>query len=118
MRFYKQKSFSFIVTDLNHHSFLQFFFFWLFTFYRVPETLSDQILEKMHATKKPDFPFANPKTLTEYDAFLFGIPTRFGNMPAQIKVWCCFFFFCNFVSKINAFVRASFDEIDILGCYY
>lgn len=25
-------------------------------------------------------------TLKEYDAFLFGIPTRYGNFPAQWKV--------------------------------
>ena len=42
---------------------------------------------------KQDFPIANLETLTKYDAFLFGVPTRFGNMPAQIKVRCFFFFF-------------------------
>ncbi|KAF8650744.1 hypothetical protein AX16_005056 [Volvariella volvacea WC 439] len=57
------------------------------TIYQVPETLSDEILTKMHAPKKPDYPIANPMTLTEYDAFLFGIPTRYGNMPAQWKVF-------------------------------
>jgi hypothetical protein len=30
---------------------------------------------KMHAVKQ-DFPIAKRETLTEYDAFLFGIPTR------------------------------------------
>lgn len=28
----------------------------------------------------------SPHTLTQYDAFLFGIPTRYGNFPAQWKV--------------------------------
>ena len=28
----------------------------------------------------------DPKKLLEYDAFLFGIPTRYGNFPAQWKV--------------------------------
>ncbi|PPQ89206.1 hypothetical protein CVT25_001275 [Psilocybe cyanescens] len=55
--------------------------------YQVPETLSAEILTKMSAPPKPDFPIATPQTLTEYDAFLFGIPTRFGNMPAQLKVF-------------------------------
>jgi NAD(P)H dehydrogenase (quinone) len=40
----------------------------------------------MKAPKKKEFPLAKRETLTEYDAFLFGVPTRFGNMPAQIKV--------------------------------
>lgn len=29
----------------------------------------------------------NPATLAEYDAFLFGIPTRYGNFPAQWKAF-------------------------------
>ena len=60
--------------------------FFDFCSYRVPETLSVEILNKMHAVKKKDFPIAKRETLTQYDAFLFGVPTRFGNMPAQIKV--------------------------------
>jgi len=55
--------------------------------FQVPETLSEEILMKMGASQKHDFPIANPQTLTEYDAFLFGIPTRFGNMPAQMKAF-------------------------------
>ena len=43
---------------------------------------------KMGAGAKQDFPITNRQTLAEYDAFLFGIPTRFGNMPAQMKVRC------------------------------
>ncbi|KAF5092221.1 hypothetical protein D0Z00_004688 [Geotrichum galactomycetum] len=55
--------------------------------YQIPETLSDEILTKMHAAPKAEDPIANPKTLTEYDAFLFGIPTRYGNFPAQWKAF-------------------------------
>ena len=29
----------------------------------------------------------DPKTLEQYDAFLFGIPTRYGNFPAQWKAF-------------------------------
>lgn len=29
----------------------------------------------------------DPATLEQYDAFLFGIPTRFGNFPAQWKAF-------------------------------
>lgn len=57
------------------------------TIYQVPETLPDEVLTKMHAPPKPDYPIATPDTLTEYDAFLFGIPTRYGNFPAQWKAF-------------------------------
>ncbi|EGW34211.1 uncharacterized protein SPAPADRAFT_59643 [Spathaspora passalidarum NRRL Y-27907] len=52
--------------------------------FQIPETLSDEILGKMHAPPKPkDIPVATLETLEEYDAFIFGIPTRFGTAPAQ-----------------------------------
>lgn len=40
----------------------------------------------MHAPPKPDYPIIKPADLTNYDAFLFGVPTRYGNFPAQWKV--------------------------------
>ena len=55
------------------------------TIFQVSETLPDKILKMLHAPDKPDFPIADNTTLTDYDAFLFGIPTRYGNMPAQFK---------------------------------
>ncbi|CEP61743.1 flavodoxin-like fold family protein LALA0_S03e09912g [Lachancea lanzarotensis] len=55
--------------------------------FRVEETLPDEVLTKMHASEKPDIPVATAQTLVEYDAFLFGIPTRYGNVPAQ---WSAF----------------------------
>ncbi|PPR05232.1 hypothetical protein CVT24_010338 [Panaeolus cyanescens] len=55
--------------------------------YQVPETLPEEVLGKMHAPPKREFPIATPKTLNNYDAFLFGIPTRYGNMPAQMKAF-------------------------------
>ncbi|KAI5968277.1 YCP4 [Candida margitis] len=52
--------------------------------FQVPETLPQDILDQMHAPpKSKDIPIATLDTLTEYDAFLFGIPTRFGTLPAQ-----------------------------------
>ncbi|KAL3229601.1 Flavoprotein-like protein YCP4 [Nakaseomyces bracarensis] len=52
--------------------------------FRVPETLSEDVLKDMYAAEKPDdFLVASKETLEEYDAFLFGVPTRFGNVPAQ-----------------------------------
>ncbi|KAI7857543.1 flavoprotein-like protein [Circinella umbellata] len=53
--------------------------------YQVPETLDDAILEKMHAPAKPDVPIITADKLKEADGFLFGLPTRFGIFPAQIK---------------------------------
>lgn len=55
--------------------------------FQVAETLPDSLLKKLGAPPKPDFPLASNDTLTEYDAFLFGIPTRYGNMPAQLKAF-------------------------------
>lgn len=55
--------------------------------YQIPETLSEDILKMIHAAPKPDYPIASAETLTQYDAFLFGIPTRFGNFPAQWKAF-------------------------------
>ena len=41
----------------------------------------------MHAPPKPDYPIADSHTLEKYDAFLFGVPTRYGNFPAQWKTF-------------------------------
>jgi NAD(P)H dehydrogenase (quinone) len=54
--------------------------------YRIPETLPQEILTKMHAPPKPDYPIVTPQDLINYDAFLLGVPTRYGNFPAQWKV--------------------------------
>ena len=53
---------------------------------RVAETLPQEVLTKMHAPEKPNYPIITPEILATYDAFLLGIPTRYGNMPAQWKV--------------------------------
>lgn len=40
----------------------------------------------MHAPPQDaSISFATPDTFTQYEAFLFGIPTRFGNYRAQWK---------------------------------
>ena len=57
------------------------------TIFQVPETLSEEVLTLLHAPPKPDYPIATNDTLTSYDAFVFGIPTRFGNYPAQFKAF-------------------------------
>ena len=43
---------------------------------KVPETLTEDILEKMHAPPKPDLPTISVEELTEPDGIIFGIPTR------------------------------------------
>ncbi|KAL2127319.1 hypothetical protein VTI74DRAFT_10932 [Chaetomium olivicolor] len=57
--------------------------------YQVPETLPQEVLDKMHAPAKPtDVPILNdPSVLEQYDAFLLGVPTRYGNFPAQWKAF-------------------------------
>lgn len=39
----------------------------------------------MHAPAKPNYPVIAPHDLPNYDAFIFGVPTRYGNFPAQWK---------------------------------
>lgn len=57
--------------------------------YQLPETLPQEVLDKMHAPPKDSsIPvLEDPQTLLKYDAFLFGIPTRYGNFPAQWKTF-------------------------------
>ncbi|KAJ7624632.1 NADH-quinone oxidoreductase [Roridomyces roridus] len=57
------------------------------TVYQIPETLSEEVLTKMYAAPKPDLPIMTPEILATYDAFLLGIPTRYGNFPAQWKAF-------------------------------
>ncbi|KAJ4482597.1 NADH-quinone oxidoreductase [Lentinula aciculospora] len=57
------------------------------TIFQIPETLPQEVLTMMHAPAKPDYPLIAADKLTEFDAFLFGIPTRYGNFPAQWKVF-------------------------------
>ena len=67
---------------------------------RIAETLPQEILTKMYAPPKKDYPIAEPKTLEQYDGFLFGIPTRYGNFPAQ---WKAFFDACGHQWQTGAF---------------
>lgn len=53
---------------------------------RIPETLPGEVLTKLHAPAKPDYPVITVDQLSQFNAYLFGIPTRFGNFPAQWKV--------------------------------
>jgi len=55
--------------------------------YQVAETLSDEILVKMHAPPKPDYPIITLERFTEYDGYLFGISSRYANWPGQFKTF-------------------------------
>jgi NAD(P)H dehydrogenase (quinone) len=56
---------------------------------RVPETLPDEVLEKMGALEAKKgmahIPVATVGDLTAADAIIFGTPTRFGNMCGQMR---------------------------------
>lgn len=55
--------------------------------FQVPETLSDDILVKMQAPPKLDLPYITIDKLAEPDGIIFGFPTRFGALPAQMKAF-------------------------------
>ncbi len=55
------------------------------TLKRVPETMPEDIARKAGAHLDQAAPLASPNELADYDAILFGTPTRFGNMSAQMR---------------------------------
>jgi len=59
--------------------------------FQVPETLPDEVLEKMNAVEArkafASVPIAKVENLAEADAVIFGTPTRFGNMCAQMRTF-------------------------------
>ena len=52
---------------------------------RVPELVPSHIAEQAHYKLDHAAPIATVEELPEYDAIIFGTPTRFGNMTAQMK---------------------------------
>jgi NAD(P)H dehydrogenase (quinone) len=52
---------------------------------RVPELMPREVAEKAGAKLDQAAPIATVDELTQYDAILFGTPTRFGNMAAQMR---------------------------------
>ena len=56
---------------------------------RVPETLSDEVIEKMGAVDAQQamthVPICTVEELASADAVIFGTPTRFGNMCGQMR---------------------------------
>lgn len=52
---------------------------------RVPETLSPEEARGRGIKLDQAAPLATPAELADYDAIVFGTPTRFGNMAAQMR---------------------------------
>ena len=56
---------------------------------RVPETLPEEVLQKMGALEAQklfaNIPIANVQDMDSADAIIFGTPTRFGNMCGQMR---------------------------------
>jgi NAD(P)H dehydrogenase (quinone) len=52
---------------------------------RVPELVPEEVAKQSHFKLDQPAPIATVDELPDYDAIIFGVPTRFGNMPAQMK---------------------------------
>src|SRR3989344_8992663 len=52
---------------------------------RVPELVPDEVAAGSGMKVDQAAPFASPDELANYDAIIFGTPTRFGNMAAQMR---------------------------------
>ena len=55
------------------------------TIKRVPELVPEEVARKSGFKLDQAAPVATVDELPEYDAIVFGVPTRFGNMAAQMK---------------------------------
>jgi NAD(P)H dehydrogenase (quinone) len=52
---------------------------------RVPELVPDSVARTSRYKTEQIAPVARPEELANYDAIVFGTPTRFGNMAAQMR---------------------------------
>jgi len=52
---------------------------------RVPELVPDEVAAGSGMKVDQAAPFASPDELADYDGIIFGTPTRFGNMAAQMR---------------------------------
>lgn len=57
------------------------------TIKRVPETMSADALAAIGAKTDSEHPVATVDELADYDAIIFGSPTRFGNMTGQMRTF-------------------------------
>jgi NAD(P)H dehydrogenase (quinone) len=52
---------------------------------RVPELMPEDVARKAGVKLDQEAPVAKPEELADYDAVIFGTPTRFGNMASQMR---------------------------------
>jgi NAD(P)H dehydrogenase (quinone) len=52
---------------------------------RVPDLMPEDVTRNYGAKLDQPAPVAKPSELADYDAIIFGTPTRFGNMAAQMR---------------------------------
>ena len=55
------------------------------TIKRVPELVPEEVAKNAHMKLDQEAPIADPNELADYDAVIFGTPTRFGNMASQMR---------------------------------
>ena len=54
---------------------------------RVPETMNPEAFKAAHGKADQQASIAAPSELGDYDAIIFGTPTRFGNMAGQMRTF-------------------------------
>jgi NAD(P)H dehydrogenase (quinone) len=54
---------------------------------RVPETMPEDLMTQAGMKTDQQAPVVAPHELAEYDAVIFGTPTRFGNMSGQMRIF-------------------------------
>lgn len=54
---------------------------------RVPETMAEEAFLNAGGKNDQAAPVATPEELANYDAIIFGTPTRFGNMAGQMRTF-------------------------------
>ncbi|KAI8093589.1 flavoprotein-like protein [Halteromyces radiatus] len=55
--------------------------------YQIPETLSEEILQKIHAPPRRDIPDITVDELEKADGIIWGLPTRFGLADSSTKAF-------------------------------
>ncbi len=76
---------------------------------RVPELVPDEVAKGAGIKLEQASPVATPDELANYDAIIFGTPTRFGNMAAQMR---------NFLDQTGGlwFTRALVGKVGSVFC--
>ena len=55
---------------------------------RVAETVPEEVARQNHFKLDQPAPIATVDELPDYDAIIFGFPTRYGGMPGQMRSFC------------------------------